>query len=101
MNIRLGHHVSQRELHEDCVLVHEMAHLYLPSQPRRHRWFEEWFAVYVEAMARMHAGYKSEHETWADINAGLHHDRFRVRDPLTVPAVGAVSIGVGWQRCSR
>ena len=91
INVRVGHRVSQHEFDEDWVLVHEMAHLYVPSQPRRYRWFEEGFAVYVEAMARMQAGYKSEQATWADIDAGLHHG-----EPL--PGEGTIDGTRRWGR---
>ena len=72
-NISIDRDVTQAQFNDDWVLVHEMAHLFVPPQSRKYRWLEEGFAVYVEAMARMQAGMRCKEDTWAAISRGLPH----------------------------
>ena len=50
----------------DWVLVHEMTHLALPDTGEEHAWLSEGMAVYVEGMARVQAGNRSETDMWAE-----------------------------------
>ncbi|MEM7406097.1 MAG: hypothetical protein AAF458_12435 [Pseudomonadota bacterium] len=71
VNIQLGAGTTDSELSRDWVLVHELAHLAMPSLPRRYRWFEEGFAGYVEAMARLGAGMRPAPDTWQALVRGV------------------------------
>jgi hypothetical protein len=55
----------------DPVLVHEMVHFGLPAMPRRHRWFEEGLATYVEPIARAAGGRLAPAEVWSLLLDGL------------------------------
>lgn len=63
--------VTTTDLDSDWILVHEMSHLALPSLPRRHHWFEEGMASYVEPLARAQAGLLSAERVWGDMVNGL------------------------------
>lgn len=67
------------DLERDSVLVHELAHTALPDIPDRHHWLEEGLAVYVESIARMHAG---------DLKASFVWGEFVARMPLGLPQLG-------------
>ena len=67
------------DLARDWVLVHELAHTALPDIPDRHHWLEEGLAVYVESIARMHAG---------DLEASFVWGEFVARMPLGLPQLG-------------
>ena len=71
INIQMGHNTTRTQLLHDWVLVHELAHLAVPSLPRAQRWFEEGLAVYVESMARVKAGTKSTSALWRDFLNGF------------------------------
>ena len=48
------------------TLVHEMAHLALPDTGEAHAWLSEGLATYVEGVARVQAGNRSEADVWAE-----------------------------------
>ena len=63
--------VTAMDLDRDWILVHEMSHLALPSLPRRHHWFEEGMASYVEPLARAQAGLLNSENVWGDMVKGM------------------------------
>lgn len=71
LNITIGARTTPTQLRNDWILVHEMVHLAVPSQPRRHRWFEEGLAVYAESIIRLHAGLKTRRHLWRDFYEGM------------------------------
>jgi hypothetical protein len=71
VKLTLAASVSAADLERDWILVHEMSHLALASLPRRHHWFEEGMATYVEPLARAQAGLLSAERVWADITEGM------------------------------
>jgi hypothetical protein len=66
IRVQLGREVSPAELRTDWVLVHEMTHLALPDTGETHAWLSEGVATYVEGIARVHAGNRSEADVWAE-----------------------------------
>jgi hypothetical protein len=50
----------------DWVMVHEMTHLALPDVGPQHAWLSEGLATYVEGVARVQAGNRSEQDVWAE-----------------------------------
>lgn len=66
IQVRLGRDVSEPQLLADWVLVHEMTHLALPDTGERHAWLSEGLATYVEGVARVQAGNRSEADVWAE-----------------------------------
>ncbi len=61
---RVGAHAPKSELNDDWVLPHEMVHLAMPYVARRHHWFEEGLATYVEPIARVRAGQAGRDVVW-------------------------------------
>jgi hypothetical protein len=66
IRVGLGREVTAAELRNDWVLVHEMTHLALPDTGEAHAWLSEGIATYVEGVARVHAGTRSEADVWAE-----------------------------------
>jgi hypothetical protein len=66
IRLTVGREVTQTELFNDWVLVHEMTHLALPDVGSEHIWLSEGLAVYVEGVARAQAGNRNAAEVWAD-----------------------------------
>jgi len=66
IQVRLGREVSEAQLLADWVLVHEMTHLALPDTGEAHAWLSEGLATYVEGVARVQAGNRSEADVWAE-----------------------------------
>ena len=66
IQVRLGRDVSEAQLLADWVLVHEMTHLALPDTGEVHAWLSEGLATYVEGVARVQAGNRSEADVWAE-----------------------------------
>ena len=73
IKLTLAANVTAKDLDGDWILVHEMSHFALPSLPRRHHWFEEGMASYVEPLARAQAGLLSAERVWADMVRGMPH----------------------------
>lgn len=71
VKLTLAASVTATDLDRDWILVHEMSHLALPSLPRRHHWFEEGMASYVEPLARAQAGLLGAERVWADMVKGM------------------------------
>ena len=66
IRLRVGREVSDAQLLADWVLVHEMTHLALPDTGEAHAWLSEGIATYVEGVARVQAGNRSETDVWAE-----------------------------------
>jgi hypothetical protein len=66
IRVRVGREVSDAQLLADWVLVHEMTHLALPDTGEAHAWLSEGLATYVEGVARVQAGNRSETDVWAE-----------------------------------
>lgn len=66
IRIRVGREVTQAQLSDDWVLVHEMIHLALPDVGEKHSWLSEGLATYVEGIARAQAGNRTATDVWAE-----------------------------------
>jgi hypothetical protein len=66
IRVRLGREVTEAQLLSDWVLVHEMTHLALPDTGEAHAWLSEGLATYVEGVARVQAGNRSETDVWEE-----------------------------------
>ena len=66
IRVQVGHEVTDAQLAADWVLVHEMTHLALPDTGEEHAWLSEGIATYVEGVARVQAGNRSETDVWAE-----------------------------------
>ncbi|MDE2138694.1 MAG: hypothetical protein KGJ68_14780 [Gammaproteobacteria bacterium] len=66
IRVRVGREVTAAQLESDWVMVHEMTHLALPDVGPAHAWLSEGLATYVEGIARVHAGNRSEQDVWAE-----------------------------------
>ena len=66
IRVQLGREVTAEQLLNDWVLVHEMTHLALPDTGEEHAWLSEGIATYVEGVARVQAGNRSEADVWAE-----------------------------------
>jgi hypothetical protein len=66
IRVQLGREVTRAQLLSDWVLVHEMTHLALPDTGEEHAWLSEGIATYVEGVARVQAGNRSEVDVWAE-----------------------------------
>ena len=66
IRVQVGREVTEAQLLADWVLVHEMTHLALPDTGEAHAWLSEGLATYVEGVARVQAGNRSEADVWAE-----------------------------------
>lgn len=66
IRVQLGREVTADQLLNDWVLVHEMTHLALPDTGEEHAWLSEGIATYVEGVARVQAGNRTETDVWAE-----------------------------------
>jgi hypothetical protein len=66
IRVQVGREVTQAQLLADWVLVHEMTHLALPDTGEAHAWLSEGIATYVEGVARVQAGNRSEADVWSE-----------------------------------
>jgi hypothetical protein len=66
IRVQVGREVSGAQLQSDWMLVHEMTHLALPDTGEEHAWLSEGLATYVEGVARVQAGNRSETDVWAE-----------------------------------
>jgi hypothetical protein len=65
IRVRVGREVTEAQLADDWVLVHEMVHLALPEIGDTHAWLSEGLATYVEGIARAQAGNLEPAKVWA------------------------------------
>jgi hypothetical protein len=66
IRVQVGRQVTEDQLHNDWVLVHEMTHLALPDVGDEHAWLSEGLAVYVEGVARVQAGNRTQSDVWSE-----------------------------------
>ena len=66
IRVQVGRDVSEDELKNDWVLVHEMIHLALPYLGDDHTWLSEGLAVYIEGVARVQAGNRTQADVWSE-----------------------------------
>ncbi len=71
--IRLGQHVTEKDLQEDWVMTHEFVHTALPDLKDDQHWMEEGLATYIEPIARAGAGRLTEAKVWGEF---LHEMRY-------------------------
>ncbi len=71
VRVRLGRDTPIEKLDDDWVLIHELVHTCLPSMPSQHLWMQEGCASYVEPIARVQSGERSEEATWAEFVGGM------------------------------
>ena len=66
IRVNLGREATAAELSADWVLVHEMTHLALPDTGEEHQWLSEGLATYVEGVARVQTGNRTELDVWTE-----------------------------------
>jgi len=66
IRVMVGKDVTASELSNDWVLVHEMTHLALPDIGEDHAWLSEGLAVYIEGIARVQAGNRTQSDVWSE-----------------------------------
>jgi hypothetical protein len=66
IRVQVGRDVTDAQLMDDWVLVHEMTHLALPDVGEDQNWFAEGLAVYVEGIAREQAGNRTQQDVFAE-----------------------------------
>ncbi|MDB6043199.1 MAG: hypothetical protein JWM63_1750 [Gammaproteobacteria bacterium] len=66
IRLQVGRDVTDTQLQNDWVLVHEMTHLALPEVGEDHAWLSEGLAVYVEGVARVQAGNRTQPDVWSE-----------------------------------
>jgi hypothetical protein len=66
IRMQVGRDVTPGQLMDDWVLVHEMTHLALPDLGDAQSWFSEGLAVYVEGIARVQAGNRSQEDVFIE-----------------------------------
>jgi len=66
IRVQVGRAVTQQQLQNDWVLVHEMTHLALPDVGDEHAWLSEGLATYVEGVARVQAGNRTQTDVFAE-----------------------------------
>jgi hypothetical protein len=73
IRVHVGRKVTEPQLMNDWVLVHEMVHLALPDVGEGHAWLSEGLATYVEAIARVQAGKMHAADAWSGYARSMHH----------------------------
>jgi hypothetical protein len=71
--IRLGQHVTEKDLQTDWVMTHELVHTALPDLEDDEHWMEEGLATYVEPIARAGSGRLTPAKVWGDF---LHEMKY-------------------------
>jgi hypothetical protein len=66
IRVTVGTDVTEAQLDDDWVLVHEMTHLALPDLGDAQSWFSEGLAVYVEGIAREQAGNRTQQDIFME-----------------------------------
>ena len=66
IRVRVGREVTDAQLLNDWVMVHEMTHLALPDVGEEHMWLSEGLATYIEGIERVQAGNRTEQDVWAE-----------------------------------
>lgn len=73
IRIPIGRSVTPATMLDSWVLMHEMAHLALPSLADAQIWLEEGVATYVESVARVRIGQSTPVSLWAGFVRGMPH----------------------------
>ncbi|AXC12617.1 hypothetical protein ACPOL_3326 [Acidisarcina polymorpha] len=71
IRMRIGRHVTERDLADDWTMTHEFVHTALSSLPDSQSWMEEGLATYVEPIARAQAGQLPVRQVWAGMILGM------------------------------
>jgi hypothetical protein len=66
IRVQVGKEVTEAQLMDDWVLVHEMTHLALPDIGDAQSWFAEGLAVYIEGISREQAGNRTQQDVFAE-----------------------------------
>jgi len=66
IRVQIGREVTDAQMLDDWILVHEMIHLALPDVGEDHAWLSEGMAVYIEGVAREQAGNRSQQDVFAE-----------------------------------
>ncbi len=66
IRLQVGRDVSEPQLLDDWVLVHEMTHLALPDIGDDQSWLSEGLAVYIEGISREQAGNRTQQDVFAE-----------------------------------
>lgn len=66
IRVEVGREVTDSQLVNDWVLVHEMTHLALPDVGDDHDWLSEGLAVYIEGVAREQAGNRTQEDIFEE-----------------------------------
>lgn len=66
IRVQIGRDVTEAQLLDDWVLVHEMTHLALPDVGEDQSWFSEGLAVYIEGISRAQAGNRTQQDVFAE-----------------------------------
>ncbi|MDP2867898.1 MAG: hypothetical protein Q8O08_03660 [Methyloversatilis sp.] len=69
----IGRSVTPAAMLDSWVLMHEMAHLALPSLADDQVWLEEGTATYVESVARVRIGQSTPASLWSGFVRGMPH----------------------------
>ncbi|MCQ9376633.1 hypothetical protein [Methyloversatilis sp. XJ19-49] len=73
IRIPIGRSITPATMLDSWVLMHEMAHLALPSLADDQVWLEEGAATYVESVARVRIGQSTPASIWAGFVRGMPH----------------------------
>jgi hypothetical protein len=71
VSVAIGRGTTPADLAGDWVLTHEFVHLATPTVSKRHAWFMEGAATYVEPLARARIGLVSADDVWDGLLEGL------------------------------
>lgn len=69
--ISVGQQTTAKELSDDWMITHELAHTGFPNLAEEHHWMEEGLATYVEPIARVQAGQLNAKTIWRDMMDGM------------------------------
>jgi hypothetical protein len=71
IEIPVGVEISEAQLKDDWVLIHEMVHFAFPLVDDNNRWVAEGMATYVEPIVRMRAGITTPAELWGEFASDM------------------------------
>lgn len=91
IRVVVGVNTTHEQFLTDWIMVHEMVHLAISQLPRRHNWFHEGAATYVEIISRARDGLTSSASAWEQLMRNLHQG-------LPLPGEGGMD---GTQRWGR
>jgi hypothetical protein len=69
--VSVGQQTTEKELADDWMITHELAHTAFPNLPEDQHWMEEGLATYVEPIARVQAGQLAAKTIWRDMMDGM------------------------------